>query len=229
MKHRFLIANWKSNKTVHETKTWFREFHAATVDRVDWSKLSIVVCVPFPLLPIAGQCIADHGLTVELGAQDISRFPGGSYTGEVNGRQIADLARFVIIGHTERRKYFGERDDVLAEKVARAREFALHSVYCVNSTGHEIPDDAEIVSYEPDWAIGTGTPEDPKDVEFIAETLKYHTKGKPVLYGGSVDADNVASFAQSPTIDGFLVGSASLDPAAFAEIARQLSVSHHTS
>lgn len=223
MKHRFLIANWKSNKSLHETKSWFRDVHAALRQTAsDWSKITMVVCVPFPLLAVAAQCIVDHNLPIELGAQDVSRFPQGPYTGEVSAALIADFARFVIIGHTERRAYLKELDDVLSQKVDRAGEFSLHTVYCVNSQGHEVPPGAEIVSYEPDFAIGTGKAEDPSEVNGIASVIKHHTGGKPVLYGGSVTTDNIGYFMSQTAIDGVLVGTASLEPQEFADMARTM-------
>lgn len=181
------------------------------------SDKKIIVCPPFTLLSMFKEFVDENALSIELGAQNISQFDEGAYTGEVNGRQIKEFADYVIIGHSERRSNLNETDEILSKKVLMAKKYGLVSVFCVQNGIEKISDGIEIVAYEPVFAIGTGNPDTPENAQNIAQALK--KKGvEKVLYGGSVDPSNIRNFTSQNDIDGVLVGAGSLDPKEFAKI-----------
>ena len=216
MKKQFFIANWKSHKVPSEVEDWFVNFARSTGVKNDDHE--IIVCAPFPLLSFCQEYASKHTPFVQMGSQDISQFPEGAYTGEVAGKLVKSLATHVIIGHSERRNYFHEDEKVLAEKVLAAQANMLTPVYCISKVSDPIPLGVEIVAYEPLDAIGTGKPADPQVVEDIARTVKEKNGVSYILYGGSVAPPNVSTYTRLPSIDGVLVGGASLDPQEFAQL-----------
>lgn len=209
MKSFFIAGNWKSNKTTSEAMEWLHNFKLET-------QAQVILFVPFTLLYPLKQEIDRLQIPIELGAQDVSAFGAGAYTGAVNAKQIKELAGWVIIGHSERRKYFGETDAVLAQKVVQAKEAGLNIIYCVSDDTIVIPKFVDAVAYEPVWAIDTGKAESPENANAVIARIKAKTQIAMVLYGGSVMPDNAASFLVQPAIDGVLVGGASLDAEKFA-------------
>lgn len=204
-----IIANWKSHMLEKQAQSWLEEMK----NTLETTKKTVVVCPSFTLLsPLS----ADTSLL--LGAQDISPYGMGAYTGAVNGEQIKEFATYVLIGHSERRQYFKEDDALLAKKVAMAKEYDLIPIFCVQGNDTVVPAGVDIVAYEPIWAIGTGKAELPKDANAVVRDIKAKTGVKTVLYGGSVTGTNVASFTEMDAIDGVLVGSASLKPQEFSQI-----------
>lgn len=218
MKKNFIIANWKSHKTYKETVSWLNELALKIHEAGSLEQKEIIVCPPYPLLPLCHEYITMHKLPIGIGSQNISPFAEGAYTGEVDGKLLHDFAQYVIIGHSERRKYFKETPDMLAEKVAMARAFGLTPIYCVSDKDEKIPFGVDIVAYEPLLAIGSGKPEDPNDVEAVAGFIKQKNSVSYVLYGGSVTSKDVANFTQLASINGVLIGGASLSPDEFAAI-----------
>lgn len=217
MKKVFIIGNWKSNKTVAETKEW--------VEKIATNRLELgenkeaVVCSSYPSLSLLKHLITKEKLPLQIGAQDISAFDPGAYTGEVNASQINEFATYTIIGHSERRKYFKEDDELLTKKVQVALAAGITPVYCVDSEETVVPEGVELVAYEPLFAIGSGQPDTPEDAEKVAAAIKAkHPQVKWVIYGGSVKPENVNSFTSMPSVDGVLPGGASLDPEQFAQL-----------
>lgn len=204
MKSLIIAGNWKSNKTVAEAEEWVRRF---TINQGN-----VVLCVPFTVLSVM------KGQQFGLGAQDVSPFPDGPYTGEVSARQIKEFADWVIIGHSERRKNFGETDELLVKKAEQAKSAGLKIIYCVPDDKTVIPHGVDVVAYEPVWAIGTGKSDTPENANAVITSIKAKSQVSTVLYGGSVTADNVSSFVSQPAIDGILAGGASLDPTTFSEL-----------
>lgn len=204
MNSSFIVANWKSNKTLFEAEEWIKKFNA--------NGENIVICVPFTLLSAFNQP------PLNLGAQDVSMFDQGAYTGEVSAVQIKEFADWVIIGHSERRNYFNETDDMLQKKVEQAKKVGLKIIYCVPDATTFIPSGLDVVAYEPIWAIGTGESDTPENAETICGQIKQKSGTAQVIYGGSVTNENVASFVTQPHIDGVLVGSVSLEPRKFAAL-----------
>jgi len=218
MKKLFIVANWKCNKTVVEAEEWIEQF---SIFNFQFSKnLEIILCPPFTLLYSLKLLITNYQLPIILGAQDVSPFPDGAYTGEVSARMLKDLGvEYVIIGHSERRRYFKEGDQVLENKVREVIDFGLIPIFCVQNSTDPVPRGVKIVAYEPVFAIGTGSPDTPENAEKQAEIIK-NILGQEiiVLYGGSVNEENVAIFCQQKDLSGVLIGGASLDPEKFIKI-----------
>jgi triosephosphate isomerase (TIM) len=219
MKKLFIVANWKSNKTVIQTEEWFSAFNNSQLT-VNKEEKVVVVCPSFTLLPKAKELVVNDHVPIALGAQNISAFDKGAYTGEENAEQIKELADYVIVGHSERRKNFGETDDVLAQKVEKATEYGLLPIFCVQGIETPVPTGVNIVAYEPVFAIGSGHPDTPENAEEVSKTIKEKNHVSHVLYGGSVTGENVSEFTRMSSIDGVLVGGASLDAEKFIQIIR---------
>lgn len=184
-------------------------------------------------------------LGVCIGAQDASRYSEGAYTGEISADMLRDVgAQFVIVGHSERRRIFGDVDDIVREKYRRAVLAGLIPVLCVGETLAERDAGYEyevvgrqlmaainyfsseeggfnapcIIAYEPVWAIGTGRTALLEDVEAMHSFILDRLPGAKVLYGGSVKPDSVRSLFQIDSVAGVLVGGASLSASSFASI-----------
>jgi triosephosphate isomerase len=185
-----------------------------------------------------------------LGAQDISRHESGAFTGEVSGAMLEKLAvKYVLIGHSERRQYHSEGDEIVQAKVAAAWKHNLVPIVCVGETLEELETQGQsavpvaqaiaalsghetlgefVIAYEPVWAIGTGKVATPAEAEAVAKAIRAalaenfgaESAQSRILYGGSVKANNVAGFLASGEVDGVLVGGASLDADEFSGIAR---------
>ena len=208
MKPLFIAGNWKSNKTLAEANEWLGKFNKTG------ENITVVLCVPFTLLSI----VASKSPSFSLGAQDVSPFAEGAYTGEVSARQIKEFADWVIIGHSERRKHFGETDELLQQKVTQAKTAGLKIIYCVPDEQTIVPPGVDVVAYEPVWAIGTGKTDTPENANAVITAIKAKTQVPTVIYGGSVTQENVGSFVAQSAIDGVLPGGASLDPVAFSAL-----------
>lgn len=216
-----LVANWKSNKTIEDTEKWLHDFSdGLNEEKISLGGKKIIIASSFTSLEHAHYCAKNLKIPVEFAAQDISPFTEGAYTGEVNGKQIKELANYVIIGHSERRRYFGETDEMLKKKVSMAFHFGLTPIFCIQNENTPVPQGVKIVAYEPPSAIGTGNPDTPENANNVANKVKDTYDITHVLYGGSVTGQNVAGFIQMPNIDGVLVGGASLDPHRFLEIVK---------
>ncbi|OJY78541.1 MAG: triose-phosphate isomerase [Rhizobium sp. 60-20] len=206
----------------------------------------IVVCPPFTLVEKAAECAAGSAITV--GAQDCHAQTMGAYTGDVSAEMLAEIgARFVILGHSERRAAYGEMDGVVAGKAAAVHKARLASIICVGETLTErnegraaevvcaqlegsIPDTATssntMIAYEPVWAIGTGQVPSLAQIEEIHSSIRQMLKERlgddggrvRILYGGSVKAQNAKAIFSVSNVDGALVGGASLKASEFAGI-----------
>lgn len=217
MKKSFIVANWKSNKTILEAEEWFKTFNNSQLT-INKEEKKVIICPPFALLPKVKGLIVNSQLPIVVGAQDVSPFEEGAYTGEVAGRLLKEFADYVIIGHSERRRNFLESDEILFKKVELAKKYGLTPIFCVQDATTKIPENVGIVAYEPVFAIGTGNPDTPENAEEIAIKIKTNKSTISVLYGGSVTSKNIKGFTQMPNIDGVLVGGASLDAQEFYAI-----------
>ncbi len=217
MKKLFIIANWKSNKTTEETNDWLQQLANSGLQQLE-NKVA-VVCAPFTLLPLLKSYANEVTVPVSFGSEDVSPFDEGAYTGEVTAEEIKEFADYAIIGHSERRKLFNENDELLSKKVTMALKSNLTPIFCVQDESTPIPEGVTLVAYEPIFAIGSGHPDTPENAEKVVKAIKdKNPKVEFVLYGGSVTPENINSFTQSPSIDGALVGGASLDAGKFVKL-----------
>lgn len=222
---KYLVANWKSNKRIDEALEWLKKFK---IEYQPNPEIEVIVAVPYPFVEQAARLKSEIGLeTVKLAVQDISQFPYGAYTGAVAVEMVEEWIDWTIIGHSERRQYFHETDQEIANKAARVREVGLGTVLCVDepyarSQRAAMDDLSEqlVVAYEPIKAIGTGDPEDPKAVEETVKKIKEIFEEVPVLYGGSTTPENAREYLQIPGVNGLLVGGASLHVEMFAEMCK---------
>lgn len=224
---KYIIANWKCHKTEEETDEWVHHlFYSKAVQKAEG--LTVVLCPSFLYLrQLFGRV---EGL--ELGAQTISKYSNGAYTGAVSALQAAQFAKYAIVGHVERRRYFGETDQIVAEQARQALDADLTPIVAVDEHNwfRQLtllnPEEVKkcIVMYEPPSAISTMSEGKAADIEQVVkaiEELKSKIEVKAVLYGGSVSAKNVAEFIAQPAIDGVVPGAASLDPLEFIDLVRQ--------
>lgn len=222
MKKTYIVANWKSNITLSEAKSWLEDFDIQNLELAD---KEIVICPSFALLSDIKTYSIKNNFLVKVGAQDISPFGEGSYTGEVNGKQLKDFADHVIVGHSERRKNFTETNETVNLKIAKAFEAGLRPIICVSDLDQVKAfqeavraNNDFIVAYEPLFAIGTGIPDTPENADLMVKNIKDILDDKVVIYGGSVTSSNINQFSKMPNIDGALVGKASLNPVEFLQI-----------
>jgi triosephosphate isomerase len=240
-------ANWKCHTRLDSALALAKGLRDS-IDGLDG--VEKVLCPPFVYLPAVAEAL--RGSTLTVGAQDVHWQDDVAATGEVGPAMVAELAAYVIIGHSERRHEFAETDEMVARKVKAALAAGLRPIMCVGETldareagrteevlvgqtregleGADIPD-GFVIAYEPVWAIGTGRAATPEIAEQAVDVIRQQVAGLVgahkaetvrVLYGGSVKPDNVAEFAARPGIDGALVGGASLDVEAFTGITQAI-------
>ena len=240
-----IAGNWKMNTSLAEAVSLAAGIREAA-DAI--SGVEILLCPPFISLAAVRDAIS--GSPIKLGAQNMHHQPSGAFTGEIAPAMLQGLCEYVILGHSERRQLFGEDDELINSKVQAAFQHGLRPILCVGETldqretgqaGTVVSQQLRaglagilditglVVAYEPVWAIGTGraaTPEIAAEMmgNVISDTLRsLHPEAAgetPLLYGGSVNPDNIAGFAALDSVDGALVGGASLQADQFAEIAR---------
>lgn len=203
------------------------------------NNLQLVICPAAIHFPLVKDLIRKYNLSgrASAGLQDLSAFPGGTYTGEVTGRMAGGMASHVILGHSERRKYFKETAQQTAQKVIQALENNIIPVVAVDRDNfREVLgqfNDNElskiVIMYEPPEAIssqegpaGTGKPAEVSDIEDMIKILKNLAPESKILYGGSVKSGNISHFSSIQGLSGVVVGSASLDPDEFTKIIRQI-------
>jgi triosephosphate isomerase len=225
-----IAGNWKMYKGPAEAAEFCLGLREAELDEVD-----VVVCPPFVSLAVAVQLLA--GTEIAVAAQNVHWDEEGAYTGEISASMLQELGVYgAIVGHSERRQYFGETDESVAKRAKAALDAGLFVIACVGETTEQREsgetqgvlrrqlsvleaDDNLVVAYEPVWAIGTGktaTPEIAQEAHAFVKTLL----DVPVLYGGSVKPDNAEELLGLPDVDGALVGGASLDLDSFTTICR---------
>ncbi len=212
---KYFIANWKAHKDSNEALVWWHTF-SDLIKTGQNSEAEIIICPPFPLILSLKEKV-EGTKNIHLGAQNISYYDEGPYTGEVSGKNLFNLAEYVIIGHSERRRNFQETDEVLARKTNLALKYNLKPIFCLENAGQTIPPGINMVAYEPVGAIGTGKNEPLEQVLAMKKKLAVNSS-IPFIYGGSVDENNIGQYLASPEINGFLIATASLDPNRFYKI-----------
>ncbi|WP_177142782.1 triose-phosphate isomerase [Variovorax sp. YR216] len=243
MKKKLIAGNWKMNGSLAANEALLQ----ALLQGIGAPACDVAVCVPAPYLAQVQSLIG--GSSIAVGAQDVSAQPQGAFTGEQSAAMLKDFGvRYVIVGHSERRQYHGETDELVAAKAAAALANGLTPIVCVGETlaqreagqteevvkrqlaavihvnGHCISE--IVVAYEPVWAIGTGKTATPDQAQAVHALLRAqlhhaaneHAGGIRILYGGSMNASNAAELLAQPDIDGGLIGGASLKAPDFLQI-----------
>lgn len=252
MKRKILLAgNWKMHKKPSEVAEFFADYAKRTelLPGQAPKNIDLLFAVPYVCLPAAQEAAKTYGF--DVAAQNIHQEAEGAFTGEISAPMLTDLGiRSSLVGHSERRQYFQETDDIIATKVKACLDFGLLPVLCVGETKEErqqgeteqvlkrqmdavFSQIAEwenlVVAYEPVWAIGTGLTASPEQAQeahqFIRGLIDVRYGAEPadqtrILYGGSVKPDNADSLFSQPDIDGGLVGGASLKVEDFASLTR---------
>ncbi len=218
-KNIWIIANWKSNKTVAEALEWLAQV-GPQLPRDE--NLKVVVCPTFSSLSEVKKAIQVGNFKVMVGSQDLSPFGQGAYTGEESALLLKDLVNLSIIGHSERRQNFSETDEAVSKKVEQALNSNITPLVCVQGADTPVPEGCKLVAYEPVFAIGTGNPDTPENANETAKILKekYGVDLK-ILYGGSVTSENIKAFLNQENLSGALIGKASLDAEEFAKIVKE--------
>lgn len=212
----WIIANWKSNKTISEALNWISEVGPKVPDRED---VKVVVCPIFSCISEVSKAVKVGNFNLIVGSQDLSPFGVGAYTGEEPASLIQQIIKISTIGHSERRQNFFESDEMVSKKVTQALASQIIPLVCVQGADTPIPQGVDIVAYEPVFAIGTGQPDTPENANSVAKAIKStYGNNVEVLYGGSVTAENVGSFIDMENIAGVLIGKSSLDAREFIKI-----------
>lgn len=243
-KRKLIAGNWKMNGSLAANEVLVKALLQGLESAPD---CDVALCVPAPYLGQVQALVADTHLS--LGSQDVSAQTRGAYTGEKSASMLKDFGvRFAIVGHSERRQYHGETDEIVAAKAAAALGSGITPIVCVGETlaehdagqteevvkrqlaavihlnGHCISE--IVVAYEPVWAIGTGKTATPAQAQAVHALLRAqlhhaaseHAAGIRILYGGSMNAANAAELLQQADIDGGLIGGASLKAGDFLQI-----------
>jgi len=242
-KKKLIAGNWKMNGSLAANEGLVK----ALAQGVGTPACDVAVCVPAPYLAQVQSLVA--GTPVALGAQDVSQHEQGAYTGEQSAAMLREFGvHYAIVGHSERRQYHAETDELVAAKTAAALKHGITPIVCVGETlaeregghteevvkrqlaavihvnGHCISE--IVVAYEPVWAIGTGKTATPEQAQAVHALLRAqlhhaaadHAAGIRILYGGSMNAGNAAQLLAQPDIDGGLIGGASLKAPDFLQI-----------
>ena len=242
MSRKLIAGNWKMNGGLAANEALVKAMLAA----IGAPACDVALCAPAPYLAQLQSLL--QGSPIAWGSQDVSAHEQGAYTGEISVAMLKDFGcRYAIVGHSERRQYHGETDEVVAAKAQRALAGGVTPIVCVGETlaqreageteavvkrqlaavihtvGHCITE--IVVAYEPVWAIGTGKTASPEQAQQVHAVLRAqlaaattNPKRIHILYGGSMNAANAASLLAQPDIDGGLIGGASLKAADFLQI-----------
>jgi triosephosphate isomerase len=234
MKKKLIAGNWKMNGSLAANDALLK----GLLSGIGQPGCQVAVCVPSVYLAQCQALLA--GSAIDLGAQDVSSHESGAYTGEVAPAMLKEFGvRYAIVGHSERRQYHGETDELVAAKAQRALSSGITPIVCVGETlaerevgkteevvkrqlaavihtnGHCISE--IVVAYEPVWAIGTGLSATAEQAQQVHAVLRAQLKAATpnaerihLLYGGSMNAANAASLLAQPDIDGGLIGGAAL-------------------
>lgn len=237
MRKVIIAGNWKMHKNQAESLAFVQEFKSKVEDTQE--NQEIVLCAPFTSLTAMSKNL--HGSRIMLGAQNIHWSDEGAYTGEISGPMLAEIGvDYVIVGHSERRQYFGDTDQTVNLRLKAAQQYGFKPILCVGETKEqrnageteqviiaqlkedlvEVDQSNLVIAYEPIWAIGTGDTCESSEANRVIGIIRQQLDNKNVSiqYGGSVNTTNADEIMAQPEIDGALVGGASLSASSFARI-----------
>jgi triosephosphate isomerase (TIM) len=232
-----IAGNWKMYKTQAEALEFLQGFLNQVSDTPD--DREVVLCVPFTTLSTLSRNL--HGSRIQVGAQNVHWEEAGAYTGEISPPMLTELnVRYVIVGHSERRQFFGETDATVNLRLKAAQKYGLTPILCVGETKQQrdageaesviatqlekdlvnVDQQKLVIAYEPIWAIGTGDTCAADEANRIIGMIRSKLSNPHVTiqYGGSVKPNNVDEIMAQPEIDGALVGGASLEAPDFSRI-----------
>jgi triosephosphate isomerase (TIM) len=232
-----IAGNWKMYKTQAEALEFLQGFLNQVEETPD--DREVVLCVPFTTIGTLSRNL--HGSRIQVGAQNVHWETEGAYTGEISPPMLTELnVRYVIVGHSERRQYFGETDATVNLRLKAAQKYGLTPILCVGETKQQrdagqaesiiaaqlekdlvgVDQDKLVIAYEPIWAIGTGDTCESIEANRIIGMIrsKLTNPNVSIQYGGSVKPSNVDEIMAQPEIDGALVGGASLEAKDFSRI-----------
>ena len=232
-----IAGNWKMYKTQREALEFLQDFKSHLEETPD--DREVVLCAPFTALAVLSKTL--HGGRIRLGAQNVHWEKSGAYTGEISADMLTEIGvHYVVIGHSERRQYFGETDETVNLRVISAQKQGLIPIICVGESkaqrdagetekviikqiqGGLVNVDQKnlVIAYEPIWAIGTGETCESEEANRVIGLIRQQLDNPDVTiqYGGSVKPDNIDEIMAQSQINGALVGGASLDPTVFARI-----------
>lgn len=221
MKNIVVLGNWKSNKSRVEAKAWVEGFfpELSTLPK----NLTLIICPAFHHLDL----FLSSGFSEYLGVQNVSMYKAGAYTGEVAASMVAGDVRYAMVGHSERRKYFGETDEMVVEKVKQCSAANIIPIVCVSRVSEvkklrelvvDFAKSGGMLLYEPLFAVGSGQAQSPEEANSAAKELVDVLGSVKILYGGSVTPENVAGYTKQEFLSGVGVGGASLDPQTFTKL-----------
>ncbi len=244
MRRPIVAGNWKMNTTRSEAE----ELVLAIRTLAAAAPTEVVICPPYVWLDLVSRAL--EGSNMKTGAQDVYWEESGPFTGQIAVTQLVGMCEYAIVGHSERRRLFGDTDEIVARKVVACMGAGLMPILAVGEDAEEhaagraeavvrrqvatalaeVPPHPLVAAYEPVWAIGTGDAANREHAQWIATVIRdelriagFDPETVPVLYGGSVTPDNFPGFVAQPDIDGGLVGGASLDARKFATLVEQAS------
>jgi triosephosphate isomerase len=232
-----IAGNWKMYKTQREASEFLMNF-VSLIENAPEDR-EVVLCVPFTDLAIVSKSL--HGSRIRLGAQNVHWEECGAYTGEISASMLTEMGtRYAIVGHSERRQFFGETDETVNLRLKAAQNSGLIPILCVGETKQQrdageteqiiinqlnrglvdVDRSQLVIAYEPIWAIGTGETCEATEANRVIGVIRDRLTNPNITiqYGGSVKPSNIAEIMAQSQIDGVLVGGASLDPADFAGI-----------
>lgn len=237
MRKILIAGNWKMYKTQAESEQFLQAF-LPELENTDEER-GIILCPTFTSLGVMSKNL--HGSRVRLGAQNIHWEDAGAYTGEIAGPMLKEAGvSYAIVGHSERRQYFGETDETVNLRLKAAQRHGIIPILCVGESKAqrdagetekvitrqiqqdliEVDQSQLAIAYEPIWAIGTGDTCEALEANRVIGLIRslLNNPDVPIQYGGSVKPNNIDEIMAQPEIDGALVGGASLDPVGFARI-----------
>lgn len=232
---RYFIANWKLYLTIAQSEKLARQLVRVEQQKKLPSGVEIIVAPSLLALSAVIAVLKKARSKIKVAAQDVGFADEGAYTGSVSPSELKRMGvSYTLVGHSERRQYFGEEGALLAKKAATAKAAGLQVIYCVGETKderhasraqeivkaqlREIKSEVALVAYEPRWAIGTGLAIEPGEAEQMHSYIAREMPDVPVCYGGSVSENNVTTFLALEKTSGVLVGSASTEYASLIKM-----------
>jgi triosephosphate isomerase len=220
----YIIGNWKSYKTTAESLAWLEQFSPLFRES---NNVEVVIAPPFLVLEGFSKGLADKKLNgVALAAQDVSPFPRGSYTGAIAADMLKPLVQYVIVGHSERRRYFHETPQDVINKVTEAADSGLVPIVCVEDADllaqlrplADIDCKQMLVAYTPVDAINFNIPESVERIGQAVSKIRAFFPAWPIIYGGAVGENNAKEYLAVPGLAGLFLGSTSLDAIKFSSV-----------